>query len=231
MTESFRDGFAIRSAQAVDDTLIFDAYLPVWNEGTVDRAQIRACLQDPSHAATLALWGEKAVGFSDGFLTVSAENVPRWELDLLGVVPQWRGHGIAKQLVQANLVQAAVFNPQFARALIRIENIASQRAFAAAGFLEQPGAYHLFVTRLPAESRLTAPPGAALIPVQTFAYRGFWLEGDLTEDAFWAARAALTKRGEIAGVLIDTRQLSTCRTAATAGYSVAGTYRWWYYHW
>lgn len=231
MVASLKNSLTIRPAQAEDAALISGAYRPVWPEEAVDQAQIRAALQDPCHAAAIALWDEMAAGFADGFLTVSPDGVRRWEVDLLGVVPERRGHGIARQLVQANLAQAIAFHPQFARALIRLENTASQRVFASAGFLEQAGVYYLYVARLPVKNRVVAPPGTALIPVQTFAYNGFWLEGHLTGEALWAARSALAERGGLAGVLIHAEQASTRQDAAVAGYGLAGAYRWWYYRW
>ncbi|NPV75210.1 MAG: GNAT family N-acetyltransferase [Anaerolineae bacterium] len=231
MISSLKNFLTIRPAQAEDAALILGAYRPVWPEEVVDQAQIQAALQDPSHATVIALWGGKAVGFADGFLTVSPDGVRRWEFDLLGIIPEWRGQGIAGQLIQTNLAQATAFHPQFARALIRLENIASQRVFASAGFLEQPAVYYLYVARLPVKSHFAAPLGATLVPVQTFAYNGFWLEGYLTEEALWAARAALTETGDLAGVLIHAKRASDRRAAVASGYDLVGAYRWWHYCW
>lgn len=150
----------IRSAQPADAALISGAYRSVWLEEMPDQTQIRAVLQDPCHAVTIALRGEKA-----------------------------------------------------------------------AGFLKQPEGYGLYITRLPAKRQTTVLQGAALIPVQTFAYGGFWLVGDLTEEAFWVARAVLGECRGLAGVLIHDEQAAVCQSAVAAGFVLMGAYHWWHYCW
>jgi hypothetical protein len=60
---------------------------------------------------------------------------------MLGVLPAWRGRGIATQLITHALGQAAARGVRSARSVVASGNVASQRAFERAGFraLASPG--------------------------------------------------------------------------------------------
>ena len=44
---------------------------------------------------------ESLIGFVDAFSTISQEGILRWEVDLLGVHPDYRGKKIAQGLIRA----------------------------------------------------------------------------------------------------------------------------------
>lgn len=75
------------------------------------------------------------VGYACAFRTEGLEG-PRWELDLLAVRPAYRGRGWGQALIRA-ACQAAPSEAQV-RAWVAVGNVASQRAFAAAGLQPLP---------------------------------------------------------------------------------------------
>jgi ribosomal protein S18 acetylase RimI-like enzyme len=88
----------------------------------------------PSHHTLAAVEDEAVVGFVDSFTTLSAEGVRRLEVDLLGVLPEQQGRGIARRLVTEAVKAASQYNVDQVRALVRDSNAASQPCFAACGF-------------------------------------------------------------------------------------------------
>ncbi len=221
----------LRPAQTGDSLIIHSACRMVWPEEDFKVQQIQEALADPQHAAVIAVKNGCVTGFVDGFMTTSAGGLKRWEVDLLGVVRAHRGRGIGLQLVQANLSRARVFQPQIARALIRTDNTTSQVVFKRAGFLETENAVDLYCSRNPTGSPASLAPGAALVPVRTFSYNGFWLEGELSESAFLAARSFLTDGGDLVGCLIESGDIAGHQVAAKAEFNFINTYRWWFYSW
>jgi len=216
-------------AKAGDSAAILAACREVWPEEGFTEDRIREALQDPHHASTIAVQNERVLGFIDGFVTYSADGCPRWEVDLLGVIPGCRGCGIGLQLVQSSLRQAAKYRPVFARALIRMDNIASRAVFRKAKFLEDGGTLELFCSRQPPEEGVALPAAAFLVPVRTFSYRGRWLEGELTESAFLAARPDLKAGDGLAGALVASSDGISRSLASDAGFSKVGDYRWWFH--
>jgi len=149
----------------------------------------------------------------------SPEGTLRWEVDLLGVHPDYRGRGIARELVEAVVEAGRGYDAQRARALIRIDNVASLNTFKRCGFSLDERVYDLYVADL-AASEVAFPPDSHLAAVETLTYSGVWIEGELSLDAL---RFGRTQAGSgIAGVVVPAGSLA----AEQAGFERIGQYRW-----
>jgi ribosomal protein S18 acetylase RimI-like enzyme len=94
--------------------------------------EVLGVLRRPEHHAYLALRGGWVVGFCSAIETPT-DGGPRLELDMLGVLPSDRRRGIATALLRAAMADAQSRGVQRFRGVVAVDNVASQRAFAAAG--------------------------------------------------------------------------------------------------
>lgn len=163
------------------------------------------------------------IGFVDAFMTVSADGVPRWEVDLIGVHPDYRGRGIAQRLITASVEAGREQGAQVVRALIHLDNGASAGAFRRVGFISAPSTRELYVSDTPPDETLAALACAAhLIPVCTLTYSGVWIENDHSPQSLRAARAIRSKYGWfIAGALLPSG------APKPEAFARVGEYRWW----
>jgi len=103
-------------------------------------AEAHARLAAPTTRVWLARAGGQFIGFVATFETRSASR-RRLEVDLLGVIPTAQGRGIGTALAR----QATAGCDRLARALIRLGNVASERAFQRAGFAVGSDAMELLI--------------------------------------------------------------------------------------
>ena len=128
------------------------------------------------HQVFVAMDSGEIAGFLSAFLVSS--RVPRWEIDLILVRSKSQGKGIGASLIQEALTYGSHLGVPWAKASIRIDNHASQRAFSKAGFTTDAQVRSLFLwDPLACESTLKVPKTVHLIPVDTLTYRGLWIEG------------------------------------------------------
>ncbi len=224
--------FTIRRATAVDAPAISRVRAAVWPGEPTDADRVAQALALPGRATLVAADGESGavVAFVDGFLTRSAQGTPRWELDLLATHPAHRGRGIGAALVAACTAAGQRHGAPLARALVQVDNTASQRTFARCGYAAQPSPCALLVATdgQAAQGGPPPPPDLHLIRVVTLSYRGLWLEGALTPASFAAAQAALHRDGlDVAGAVIPLDRAEALRAAQEAGFTCRGVYRWW----
>jgi len=217
----------------------------VWpNDDTSDSIALNRvifdALQDTNRVNFVVVDESRVVGFADGFLTVSAEGRPRWEVDLLALHPDYRGLGLGARLVSASALAGREMGAQWARALIQVENKASQRAFIRRGFKPDPndcllyvssGSVTNFFSPIRKGKRLAVNgigPDSYFISVRTLYYRGLWLEGPLEFEAFDAAQAIREHyRWEMAGAVIPVNEQAAIQAARSAGYRKIDRYGWW----
>ncbi len=219
---------AIHPATPHDAAAIATLQAACWPGERPDVARIARVVTGPDHATLIARIEDKPVGFVDGFLTLAADGARRWEVDLLAVDPAWRGRGVGRALIAACTAAGAAFAPLYARALIAVDNAASRRAFAAAGFVEQAAPCRLMIMTAGEDGGRAAPPEAHLVPVQTLSYQGVWVEGALTPGAFAAAGDVRARFGwDVAGAVIPLGQAEALAAAEAAGYRAVGAYTWW----
>jgi len=173
-----RDGaFHLRGAVLSDVEEIEDIVREVWGQeilADVCRAQI----EDDACELWIAEDGDDVVGFCSAFLTVDRGGNRRWEMDLIAVRPGQQGEGVGQRLIRQACRGAARQEAAVARALIRLSNIPSQRAFQRAGFATDRQGYLLLLwSSRPVEGSTTRPNDVSLLPVDTLTYRGLWIEG------------------------------------------------------
>ncbi len=218
----------IRRAGPDDAPALAAVHAACWPAERMSLEHVARALALPDRVTLVAETGGILVGFVDGFLTTGADGKRRWEVDLLAVHPAMRGRGVGRKLITACTAAGATFSPVCIRALIRVDNIASQRAFAAAGFAPAPTLCRLLVSATGSDRGQELPPGGHLVPVVTLTYRGVWIEGTLSAEAFAAASAIRARRGwDVAGCVIPLAQGEALRAAGEAGYTVVGDFAWW----
>ena len=200
----------------------------VWPQEPARIGHIQSALTHPQHAVVAARWNGNLVGFADGFLTRSAAGQWRWEVDLLAVAPKFQGRGLGTRLVAASLEAGARKGAQVARGLVGLDNLASQRVFVRCGFSIFPQELTLYVSTGCDGLWVNETVEGHFIEVQTFNYRGLWLEESRTESTLASAGYACRSRNlDLAGVLIPSADAQTIQTARRLGYSRIGRYQWW----
>ena len=124
----------------------------------------------------VAIDGDEVAGFLSAFLVPSP--IPRWEIDLIIVRSKSQGKGMGTSLIEEALAYGSHLGVQWAKASIRIDNSASQRAFSKAGFTTDAQVRSLLLWNpLACQSTIHVPETVHLIPVDTLTYRGLWIEG------------------------------------------------------
>lgn len=220
----------IRPAQTDDVQGIRRVRERVWPDDPVEQNRIDAVLRDSDHCTSVAESEDGIVGFIDGFMTTSATGIRRWEVDLVAVHPACRGQGIASQLVENSTRAGLERGAALARALIQIDNTASQRAFEKNAYITDGAIHHLYVTSAGYTGEaVPVPPGMHAVAVSTLNYGGIWLEDCWTADAFRAARALMAQHEcDLAGTVIPALNVDAGRAAQAAGYELIAQYHWWY---
>jgi GNAT superfamily N-acetyltransferase len=220
--------FTIRRARPDDAPAIAALRTAVWPDETVNAAYMAEVIQSPDHATLLAMHDGMAAGFVDGFLTLAPEGSRRWEIDLLAVAPAHQGRGMGKALVAAATAIGPEFGTQLARALIKVDNQASQRAFRACGYQSEVNTRILMVLSGSSHGEVLPDSESFLIPVATLGYRGLWVEGVLSAQSLTTASAIYARhQWDIAGTVIAEDDAVALDLAAQAGYMSVGRYHWW----
>jgi hypothetical protein len=153
-------------------------------------------------------------------------------VDLLGVHPAYQRQGIGSQLVQATTTAGWQMCADSARGLIAVQNVASQKAFARAGYWVEERPLNLWVSSIH-NSQVTThnsqlPLASYLLPVITLNYRGLWLEGQLSTAAFQAAQTICARKSwDIAGVLIPIEDSALNEAAHQANYAFVNQFQFW----
>ncbi|MFC2037222.1 GNAT family N-acetyltransferase [Chloroflexota bacterium] len=124
---------------------LLDVERAVFNESPYSAEQLQVMLTGGPQRTWLAVANGSVTGFVVAF-TTSGLHGPRWEIDLLAVLPDWRKRGLATRLIRAATVQGSRVAPE-ARAFVATDNEASARAFGQAGFRAKPQLRKLLIYR------------------------------------------------------------------------------------
>jgi ribosomal protein S18 acetylase RimI-like enzyme len=116
-----------------------------FDECPYDAEELRVMLTQGTQRAWLAIADGSVVGFVIGFPTRGLQGL-RWEIDLLAVLPKWRGRGLATRLIRAASGYGMGVARQ-ARAAVATDNRSSERAFHRAGFQSEPEVCDLLTYR------------------------------------------------------------------------------------
>ena len=175
----------IRRAILDDVTGIAEVIRSVWEQELLIYV-CQAQIQDAACSLWVAEENGEAAGFASAFLTTGPRGVRRWEIDLVAVRPDSQGRGLGQRLIAAVFGDAARHDVAWARALIRVDNVASKRAFEKVGFVTDDEVQRLLLwppERANMEERATTRD-CPYVVVDTLTYRGLWIEGleDMTPD-------------------------------------------------
>lgn len=201
----------------------------VWPAEDHSEAQVLRALQHPGHYTRIAVseTGD-VVGFVDSFPTTGPNQRLRWEIDLLAVHPAFQGQKIGQRLIEAATQAGRAAGAAQARALVQVENSASQGALRRGGYATDGQVYRLMIASGASNEGSPMPAGAVLIPVDTMNYSGLWLEGACTPAHLAAARAECTRRGAgLVGALIHEADLTALAAAERAGFDPVESFHWW----
>ena len=225
-------GFSIRLAQSDDAAALVKAIRRVWPKSDVVELQVHAALINEQHATFVAEdESGHLVGFVDGFSTVDRTQAVRWEIDLVGVVPSAQGYGLGTALIEAAVDVGLLLQPRLARALIKIENTASIRAFQRNGFAAQAESVELFVFRNGSFKQnvetVTKPAALHTVDVLTMYYRGLWLKADYSREALAYSIQQYGCSNMVIGTTIPAPMEVEQQAARELGFRHVDTYRWW----
>lgn len=203
----------------------------VWSNASTDVATILNALQTPTHHTHLAIADGQIAGFVSCFMTESAQGKKRWEIDLLAVHPDFRRRGLATKLVEEAVLIGERELYDFARALIQVDNVKSQRTFAENKFITDGQIQTLFVSAKTLSSKQNVASKAVhahLVVVNTLDYRGVWLEEPLSTEAFAKARITChEKNSSLVGAIIADDDSETCNYAQANQYNPVGKFHRW----
>ena len=144
------------------ESLLFDVFM--------------AHISSPAHQVFVAVDADEVAGFLSAFLVSSP--ISRWEIDLIIVRSTSRGKGVGTSLIEEALRYGSNLGVHWAKASIRIDNYASQRAFSKMGFTTDTQVGSVFIwDPLACKSATKVPATIHFIPVDTLTYRGLWIEG------------------------------------------------------
>ena len=133
-------------------------------------------VSSPEHQVFVAVEAGEVAGFLSAFLM--SNPTPRWEIDLIIIRSTSQGKGIGTSLIQEALTYGSHLGVGWAKASIRIDNYASQRAFSKVGFTTDAQMRSLLLWNpLAWKFATNIPETVHLIPVDTLTYRGLWIEG------------------------------------------------------
>ena len=213
---------AIRTALPNDAIGIARVSLEVWPDEPLDAVYVSRLIAERQRTTHVAELDGQVVGFVDGFQTETASAEPRWEVDLLAVSPRAQGHGIGKLLVRTSLDMGTAVGATSARGLIRVDNVASERVFAACGFKPDTSSSHLWVGS--GLRFVTEQHGMHVVRVSTFLYEGIWLEE--VNVAGLRLLHPSESSGSV-GAVISATETDSLNAAAHAGLTHASDYRFW----
>jgi GNAT superfamily N-acetyltransferase len=214
-----------RFADTVAAPAIAALLTATWSDDTADEGRITRVLADSNSRATAAAYdSDRLVGFVDGFLTVDSQGTRRWEVDLLAVDVVYHNQGIARRLITNSIEEGRRLGATVARALVHADNVRASKAFARAGFRQRGDLRTLVICTDPLVDAVS-DPSIFMIPVATFTYIGWWVEGSYTASALQAARHHLSLHsGDLVGAVATPADVLH---AEACGYFVVGNYRWW----
>lgn len=218
----------IRRACAADFPAVMQINQLTWPDEEIRLSQVEKVLHDPAHDVFMVEMQGQAAGFIDGFITRSAQGELRWEVDLLAVHPGWRGRQLGQHLIRACLQAGQERGAGFARALIQVENRASQTSFARSGFDCQPEILSLYIASAEEGISPSVESAGHVLVVNTLHYFGLWLEEDQRSASLSAARAACWQANcELVGTLVIQSDLSDNKKMSELGFTKVNDYHWW----
>ncbi|MCU0464239.1 MAG: GNAT family N-acetyltransferase [Anaerolineae bacterium] len=219
--------FTIRPATAADADSIAAINNQIWPDLPTDSTRVADALTTRDHGCMVAADGQTVVGFLDSFATPNATvrgGRFRWELDLMAVALEARGHGLAAQMIAASNQLGWRLSCAYGHAVVRVGNIGAERAFAANGYT--PSAPHLLMVADPTSGQPIISPPLGWLTVKTLTYIGLWIEPPYENPE--AARITAHANGsESVGLLIPETENLRIEELSQIGFQPVNAYcRW-----
>ncbi|HOT32090.1 MAG TPA: GNAT family N-acetyltransferase [Petrotogaceae bacterium] len=114
-----------------------------FNECTKSDQQIDDTALNYGNKVFIAFYGEKAVGFIS-LLKAETLNYSGYWIDLIAVLPQFRGYSIAGMLIKKAYEYSESKNSEILTALIRINNLSSRKAFEKEKFAPSENDFKIY---------------------------------------------------------------------------------------
>lgn len=219
--------FTIRPATADDAGQIADVNNRIWPDLPTDPARVADALTTRDHGCVVAADGVTVVGFLDSFATPNAAvrgGRFRWELDLMAVAPEARGHGLATQMIAASNQLGWRLSCAYSHAVVRVGNTGAERAFAANGYT--PSDPHLLMIADPTPGQPIDSAPLGWLTVKTLTYTGLWIEPPY-ENPQAALHTAHQNGAESVGLLIPETKILTIEEFSKIGFQPVNAYRRW----
>ena len=167
----------LRRADHADVAAIDAVVREVWGQEILPDV-CQAQIEGDASALWVAEEQDEVLGFISAFLTVDRAGCRRWEMDLVAVRPEQQGRGLGRRLIKRACRDAAGQAACLARALIRVSNVPSQKAFQRVGFTTDREVHRLLLWPPgTVEGPTRCPESVSLVAVDTLTYRGLWIEG------------------------------------------------------
>jgi GNAT superfamily N-acetyltransferase len=218
---------SIRPATPTDAQAITSVIqLSLGNEVQPDHTE--QVISEDDHASFVAVADERVIGFVDGFVTIAQDGTRRWELDLLGVHPDFRSLGAGRKLIESFTTAGISYRAILSRALVAVANKPMHAAMTKTGYQQQTPMYKLWISS-GSGSEAQLPENAHLIPVNTFTYRGIWLEGEISTQIIHVANAIREKhQWDVIGTVVASDDRTTLDTIQCANFNFIGNFHWWH---
>lgn len=232
---------SIRQAVASDAYEIVTLHKNVWPQE--DQLQLdfaSSVLSKRHNCSFVAEIADVVVGFVDAFITKDVQQVQRGEVDLLAVHPDYRGQGIAWQLIKT-ITEHMISDPDihWCRAFVRPGNLPAEKIFERIGYHAETRVRHLYINTTPPEpSRFSSRAGLSAsqpivpgcIEVETLSYKGLWLEAEINDDFLKAAHNLQDYYNlAVCGAMLDLTLSDQIKTLKRAEYDYVGDFRQWIY--
>ena len=188
-----------------------------FGESALSPNRAMALFTRPEHRLYLAQGSSgQAIGFCSCFL-LGANSGQRLEIDLLAVLPEWRGRGVGASLVNAAVQGARNEGIARLRAAVRAGNTASERAFERAGLAPSVERYQLLVY---------APQGSHPVPYLPAGWRDGHISRATSEADLWSADPAPEAGATYPYELVDQNGYVRARARVASVHTLSGPSLW-----
>lgn len=221
--------FSIRTATLEDAAAIAALNNRIWPDLPTTPERAAKALTNLNRTCVVAVdSADTIVGFVDGFTTHDSQSSDwalRWEVDLMTVAPEARGHGLAVRMIGASDQRGERVGATFSRAVVRVGNIGAERSFEICGYRPSDPHQLLVATPEPSQFIALAVPFCWIF-VETLTYKGLWIEPPY--DSLKNARGLVRKENcDTIGLLVSEKDSRQIEEAKHLGFSPVNAYRLW----
>lgn len=218
----------IRRASGADAKAITDIIQLAFQD-EADLLQVQTQLILSNTIIDVAVMNGQVVGFVENFVTRSATNELRLELDLLAVHPSQHGNGVGRKLIESTIGLTQRLGLDYLRALVAIHNAPMQHLCDRYGFIQDKHESGLYISHYDGEDNdYCIDAESHLIQVNTLTYDGLWLEGHLSPTAISNAKTIVSQRHlDIIGVVFPKKDVKGIQVLTDNAFQYVGDYHRW----